>query len=175
MIWFTLCYFFAVVVFPNQGNHQNFDPTVLLYKFKLTFFHGNKAKRSMSFSFPQILNIFTYYCGFYHNVTPVTRLCMEYANTQANDSISIKLLCCIDAVKTFTKNWVSKQSSFVLILTRAWFSKLSKSVWKRISWNFRKFQFNQTTHRKNENNHRLNKLNKLKFCEVSQNLISNRC
>ena len=53
--------------------------------------------------------------------------------------------------------------------------KLSASVWKRISWNLTKFQLNQTTDRKNENNNCLNELNELKFCEVSRNSISNRC
>ena len=53
--------------------------------------------------------------------------------------------------------------------------KLSESLWKRITWNLTKFQLNQTTDRKNENNNCLNKLNELKFCEVSQNSISNRC
>ena len=36
-------------------------------------------------------------------------------------------------------------------------------------WNLTKFQLNQTTDRKNENNNCLNKLNKLKLCEVSRN------
>ena len=40
------------------------------------------------------------------------------------------------------------------------------------TWNLTKFQLNQTTDRKNENN---NCLNELKFCEVSQNSIFNRC
>ena len=52
--------------------------------------------------------------------------------------------------------------------------KLLEAVWKRISWNLTKFQLNQTTDRKNENNNCLNKLNELKFCEVSRNSISNR-
>ena len=51
--------------------------------------------------------------------------------------------------------------------------KLSESVWKRISWKLTNFQFNQTTHRKNEKCNFQNKLNELKFCEVSQNSISN--
>ena len=73
--------------------------------------------------------------------------------------------------KTFTENWVSKQSFFVLILTTAqkifflginFFVfqdrklKLLASVWKRISWNLTKFQLNQTTDRKNVNNNCLN-------------------
>ena len=60
------------------------------------------------------------------------------------------------------------------------FNKIKKlkflaSVWKRISWNLTKFQLNQTTDRKNENNNCLNQLNELKFCEVSWNSVSNRC
>ena len=47
-------------------------------------------------------------------------------------------------------------------------------LWKRILWNLKKIQLNQTTHRKNENNNCLNKLNELKFCEVSWNSISNK-
>ena len=46
--------------------------------------------------------------------------------------------------------------------------KLSEFVWKRITWNLTKFQLNQTTDRKNENNNCLNKLN---FCEVAWNVI----
>ena len=41
--------------------------------------------------------------------------------------------------------------------------KLLASVWKRISWNLAKFQLNQTTHRKNENNNCLIELNELNF------------
>ena len=51
---------------------------------------------------------------------------------------------------------------------------LSASVWNWISWNLAKFQLNQTTDKKrDENNNCLNKLNELKFCEVSRNSISN--
>ena len=37
--------------------------------------------------------------------------------------------------------------------------------WNGILWNLTKFQLNQTTNRKNENNNYLNELNELKFCE----------
>ena len=53
--------------------------------------------------------------------------------------------------------------------------KLLASVWNRISSNLTKFQLNQTTNRKNENNNCLNELTGLKFCEVSQKSIYNRC
>ena len=49
--------------------------------------------------------------------------------------------------------------------------KFSAFILKNFSWNITKFQLNQTTDRKNENN---NCLNELKFCEVSRSSISNR-
>ena len=66
-----------------------------------------------------------------------------------------------------------RKKPFFLFKTESW--NFRKSVCKRILWNLTKFQLNQTTHRKNENNNCLNKLNELKFCEVWQNSISNRC
>ena len=53
--------------------------------------------------------------------------------------------------------------------------KLLASVWKMILWNLTKFQLNQTSDTKHGNEICLNELNELKFCEVSQNSISNRC
>ena len=82
--------------------------------------------------------------------------------------------------KTFTKNWVSKQSFFVSILTKVKkHSFRDKTFFFKIkSWNCQqlfentKFQLNQTTNRKTENN---NCLNELKSREVSRNSISNKC
>ena len=53
--------------------------------------------------------------------------------------------------------------------------KRSAFVWNRISWILTKIQLKQITDRKNENRNYLNKLNELKFCEVSRNSFSNIC
>jgi hypothetical protein len=64
---YTVLHFFAQVLFwdGNQGNHQNFDPSILSYKFVLIFM-GMKQKKikmanskKLSFSIPPILNIFS--------------------------------------------------------------------------------------------------------------------
>ena len=71
------------------------------------------------------------------------------------------------------KNIFFRKKTFFIFQDRK--LKLSASVWNRLSLNLTKFQLNQTTNRKNENNNCLNKLSELKFCEVSWNSISSRC
>ena len=44
---YTVLHMFTQLLFwaGNQGDHQNFDPSLLL-KETLTYFHGNEAKKS---------------------------------------------------------------------------------------------------------------------------------
>ena len=84
-------------------------------------------------------------------------------------------------LKTFTENWVRKTNLFCFKIDNGlnffffWnetfllFKKLSAAVCNKLSWNFTKFQLNETTDRKDENNNCLNELKELKFCEVSRN------
>ena len=56
--------------------------------------------------------------------------------------------------------------------------KKQPKKFRRLLWtapNLTKFQLNQTTDTKNENNNCVNELNELKFFEVSRKSISNRC
>ena len=74
-------------------------------------------------------------------------------------------------------------SQFTLDLDHGFFRNKTFLFFKIESWNFQylfekefrenltKFQLNQTTNRKNENDNCLNKLNELKVCEVSRNTI----
>ena len=78
--------------------------------------------------------------------------------------------------KTVAENWVSKQSFFCFDIDYGLnhiFLGIKLFCFTR--QNLTKFQLNQMTNRKNENNNCLNKLNKLKLCEVSRNSISNKC
>ena len=84
---FTQVLFWAI----NQGNHQNFDPTMLTKK----LFHGAEAKKSekknlkifskmatskkMSFSKPAILPIFSQkFQGFFACFIPYIRQCDDH-------------------------------------------------------------------------------------------------
>ena len=84
---------------------------------------------------------------------------------------SVNKLFCFD-IDNGLKHFFFRNKKFLVFQDRK--VKLSESGWKKISLNLTKFKLNPTTHRNNKNNYCLNKVNELKFCEVSWNSISNR-
>ena len=78
----------------------------------------------------------------------------------------------INSAYTFCLKKFSIRNKTFMLKIESWNFKI---CWKKNSWNLAKFQLNETTDRKNRNDHCLNQLYKLKFCEISQNLILNRC